>query len=377
MTPHLPLAASFNRILVIATRQIGDVLLTTPLIHAARTRWPNARIDVLGLPGTLGMLRGNADVAELLEAPSGGGIKVQWAFARQLWRRYDLALVTQHSDRAHLYGWLAAPLRAGLCPKRTSTSWWKRRLLVHAVTIAGDRGEVHTADEKLALLAPWRSEAESLRPVAVVPPASSPLPEDIARMLAPRFVVVQVPSMWRYKQWPVAHFRAVVGALLGDGLQVVLTGSGSPGDREKVGAVLSLAAPPRLIDAAGRLDLNQLAGLIAGAALYIGPDTSVTHLAAAVRVPMVTVFGPTNPMRWGPLPERNGAVAAGYVKRAVAPQRAGRVVLIQGPGRASGDCVPCGRAGCEDHRESASECLEAITPTAVIAEARRALAGAG
>ena len=141
--------------------------------------------------------------------------------------------------------------------------------------------------------------------------------------------------------------------------------------------MLSLAAPPRLIDAAGRLDLNQLAGLIAGAALYIGPDTSVTHLAAAVRVPMVTVFGPTNPMRWGPLPERNGAVAAGYVKRAVAPQRAGRIVLIQGPGRASGDCVPCGRAGCEDHRESASECLEAITPTAVIAESRRALAAAG
>ena len=375
MPADQPASTSFSRILVIATRQIGDVLLTTPLIHAARTRWPNARIDVLGLPGTLGLLRGNADVAELVEAPSGGGWAAQLVFAKRLWRCYDLALVTQHSDRAHLYGWLAAPLRAGLLPKRTSTSWWKRRLLTHAVTIAGDRGHVHTADEKLALIAPWRSEVDARVPVAVVPPAATALPPDIDQLLAKRFVVVQVPSMWRYKQWPVAHFSVLVEALLADGVQVVLTGSGSAGDREKVSALLPLAAPPRLIDAAGRLDLNQLTSLLARATLYIGPDTSVTHLAAAVRVPMVTVFGPTNPMRWGPLPERD-ASAPVYVKRDLAPQRAGRIVLMQGPGRASGDCVPCGRAGCDDHRESRSECLEGITPAAVIAEARRALAQA-
>ena len=58
----------FARIIVICTRQIGDVLLTTPLIAAAKERWPEARIDVLGFGGTLGMLRGNPDVAELIVA---------------------------------------------------------------------------------------------------------------------------------------------------------------------------------------------------------------------------------------------------------------------------------------------------------------------
>src|SRR5690606_34592401 len=48
-------------VLVVVTRQIGDVLLTTPLIHAARKLWPQAAIDVVGLAGTLGMLRGNPD----------------------------------------------------------------------------------------------------------------------------------------------------------------------------------------------------------------------------------------------------------------------------------------------------------------------------
>jgi heptosyltransferase-3 len=361
----------FDRILVIATRQIGDVLLTTPLIHAARLRWPQARIDVLGYPGTLGMLRGNPDVAGCIEVPSGGP-KRQWAFAWRLWRRYDLALVTQQSDRAHLYGWVAAPLRSGLVPGRTSTSWWKRRLLVHAVTIAGDRGEVHTVDEKLALLEPWRNDRSS--GVDVVPPAAARLPAELERRLAARFVVVQVPSMWRYKQWPVEHFRVLVGALLSDGVQVVLTGSAAPGDRAQVDAVLSTGQPPLLLDMAGRLDLNQLTGLLQRAALYIGPDTSITHLAASVQVPMIALFGPTNPMRWGPLPMRSKAAPV-YVRNAREPQRGGRIVLIQGPGRKdTPDCVPCGRAGCEDHRDSRSECLEGIVPARVIDEARRLLA---
>ena len=62
-----------ERILVVATRQIGDVLLTTPLIQAARQRWPQARIDVLGFPGTMGMLRGNPDLNRLLESPARPG----------------------------------------------------------------------------------------------------------------------------------------------------------------------------------------------------------------------------------------------------------------------------------------------------------------
>ena len=55
---------------MIATRQIGDVLLTTPLVRAARRRWPQARIEVLGFQGTLGMLRGNPDVDALIESPA-------------------------------------------------------------------------------------------------------------------------------------------------------------------------------------------------------------------------------------------------------------------------------------------------------------------
>jgi heptosyltransferase-3 len=359
----------FASILVVCTRQIGDVLLTTPLIRAAKARWPAASIDVLGFAGTLGMLRGNPDVHATIEVGPGSGWRESWPLVRRLWRRYDLALVAQHSDRAHLYAFVASPLRAGLVPRRGGR--WKRRLLAHAVEVGGDRGEVHAVTEKVRLLDPWR---EAPVRTEVVPPPPAPLPGDLESVLRPGHVVVHAPSMWRYKQWPVDHFRTVIAALLADGRQVVLTGGSAAADRAVTARLSALAAPPALLDAAGRLDLNQTTRLLQGAALYIGPDTSITHLAAACGVSVVAAFGPTNPQRWGPWPARAPSEQP-YVRRAQR-QRVGRVIVLQGPDLPSGPCVPCGRAGCEDHNASRSHCLEHIEPERVIAEARALLANA-
>ena len=357
-----------RRILVVATRQIGDVLLTTPLIRAARRRWPEAEIDVLGLAGTLGMLSGNPDVSATIEMERRGGWRRTVALLQKIWRRYDLALVTQPSDRAHLLGFAAAPLRSGVLPEESRHAWWKRRLLVHGVVSAGDRGEAHSAAEKLALLAPWQTGgADAL--IDIVPPASRPLPAALAAQLEAAPVVVHAPSMWRYKQWPLEQYAEVVRALLAAGHQVVLTGGPSAGDLAMVAGLASLGSTPRLLDAAGLLDWNQMATLLAEAALYIGPDTSATHLAAAVGVPVVTVFGPTNPLRWAPLGPGVSSTMS-FVRRSELEQRRGQVVLLQGPGA----CVPCGRAGCEDRNDSASACLEAITAERVLAQAFALLA---
>jgi heptosyltransferase III len=157
-----------NRILVIATRQIGDVLLTTPLIRAARGRWPQAQVDVLGFAGTLGMLRGNPDLHELIETPPRLGLHGMRVLVPRLWRRYDLALVTQPGDRAHLIGWIAGRQRSGLLPAGHASNWWKRLLLDHAVVSSGDDGGVHAVREKLQLLDPWHvSDAGQVVPPPV------------------------------------------------------------------------------------------------------------------------------------------------------------------------------------------------------------------
>ena len=151
-------------VLVVVTRQIGDVLLTTPLIHAARLRWPQAAIDVLGFEGTLGMLQGNPDVRESIAMAARPGWSEGLRWARRLWRRYDLALIADPGDRAHLIGAIAARKRSGILPADNGSNWWKRRLLAHVVTSAGDLGDVHIVQEKLQLMAPTVSRSPAAGP---------------------------------------------------------------------------------------------------------------------------------------------------------------------------------------------------------------------
>jgi heptosyltransferase-3 len=164
--------------------------------------------------------------------------------------------------------------------------------------------------------------------------------------------------MWPYKQWAPESFRQLADALLARGVQVVLTGSSGARDQACIAPLRSLAPAPQLLDVSGRLDFNQLAGLLARAALYVGPDTSVSHLAAATGVPTVAVFGPTNPQRWAPWPSTGTA----DLHRRERLQVAGNVTLLQ----AGLPCVPCGRAGCKDHNQSHSDCLAVITPQRVV-----------
>jgi len=360
--------AGVHRILVIATRQIGDVLLTTPLIRTARERWPHARIEVLGFEGTLGMLRGNPDIDALIEVPARLGAAGSARFLLRLWRKHDLALVTDAGDRAHVMGWIAAPRRSGIIPAANASNWWKKLLLEHVVVAAGDLGSVHVVPEKQSLLDPWLGGRDKGRPQVIVPP-HAPLPANVKAVLVPGYLVVHAPSMWPYKQWPIAHFEALVRALLAKGRQVVLTGSSGERDQECIASLRRLAEPPRLLDLSGQLDFNQLATLLGNSALYIGPDTSVSHLAAASGVPVIAILGPTNPMRWAPWPARAGARV--LFAKSAGVQHIANVTVMQG-GLA---CVPCGRAGCEDHRQSRSDCLIEITPEQVLEQALEILAG--
>jgi heptosyltransferase-3 len=355
-----------QRILVVCTRQIGDVLLTTPLITAAKAQWPDAELDVLGFAGTLGMLERNPDVNAFVAVPPGSGWLQSLGLIGRLWRRYDLAFIAQYSDRAHLYGAIAARHRSGLVLSDRRDSWWKRVLLDHAVTV--DHDQTHAVLEKLRLIAPWRSPPESIR---VTPPPGAPLPDALRARLHARYVVAHVPTLVRYKQWPIAHHVTLVRALAEAGMQVLLSGGPSAADRARTAEVLAgvgdAASAERVLDVAGTLDLRQLATLLRGAALYIGPDTSVTHLAAALETPVVAIYGPIDPRLWGPWPQGHGPEQP-YVERA-REQRVGETVLLQG----DPPCVPCSRAGCDRHNDSRSECLETLSPWRVLDEARPSL----
>jgi heptosyltransferase-3 len=357
----------FARILFVVPAQLGDVLLCTPAIHAARLRWPQARIEVLGFAGTLDLLEGNPDVNGLVEirASAESNLKTKLLEALRIWRRYDLALVARTGDRAHVAGWLAAPKRSVMLPGDGSGGW-KRRAAQHAeVEAAG----IPIVLGNLALLSPW---VEAPTTLSLQAPPPLPLPASVEAALRHPCVVVHVPSMWRYKQWPVEYFRSVVEGLLADGVQVVLTGSASANDQALIAPIRDAGTEPDLIDVAGCLQLRQLRALLERADAYLGPDTSVTHLAAAVGLPVVAVFGPSRPDHFGPWP-REHAPAQPWQQRAQR-QQVGEIVVLQGPDRPDRPhCVPCNGMGCERRSDSCSLCLERLAPERVLPELRRIL----
>ena len=100
--------------------------------------------------------------------------------------------------------------------------------------------------------------------------------------------------------------------------------------------------------------------------MYVGPDTSVTHLAAASGAPTVALYGPTDPRLWGPWP------AAGLDrpwKAAGKIQRRGNVWLVQNPQ----PCLPCQGEGCERHILSHSRCLDELPSQQVLTAVDQAL----
>ena len=361
----------FARILFVVPGQLGDVLLATPAIRAAREHWPAARIDVLGYEGTLDLLQGNPDLDRLIEMPTG---RSHWPatlkLALRLWRRYDFALALRTGDRGHLAALLAAGRRSVLWPADAGAWHWKRRLAHHGFVAAADTSAVLAGVE---LLRPWFDPPTTL---SVQPPPPEPLPAGLEAQLRRPCVIVHPPSMWRYKQWPLAGYRRVVEALLSDGTQVVLSGGASANDMASAEALRDAGDEPDLIVAAGRLRMRQLRALMARADAYVGPDSSVTHLAAAVGLPVVAMYGPSQPQHFGPWP-RGHAPQQPWQRRAQR-QQVGRVVLLQGPDRPDRpSCVPCNGMGCDQHRDSPSHCLESLSPERVLAEVRALLRAAG
>ncbi len=116
-----------QRVLVVCTRRIGDVLLVTPLIRSLRRAWPGAVIDVMVFRGTEGVLAGNPDISGVLTVGERDRFGDRLRTFRETWRRYDLACSAQTSDRTTLYAWAAGRRAVGLLDPDKAPAW-KRAL---------------------------------------------------------------------------------------------------------------------------------------------------------------------------------------------------------------------------------------------------------
>jgi ADP-heptose:LPS heptosyltransferase len=297
-------AAEVREILVLRLDRIGDLLMSLPALAELRSAFPRARIR-LAVGAWSAPVARRAPVDEVLvwSAPWVGRreegadpIAALFRRARALRRdSLDLALDLQGDVRASLLLALTgARVRVGyantggdwlltrVVPLDETVSWVEQNRRAVAVA-AGRAGDPPGALPRVPLVTA-EERAAARRTLAQAGLAGGPL-------------VGLHPSGGRaVKQWPAHRWLEVARRLQAEaGAHVVLTGSGA--DRELTRRIAGDLSGP-VADFAGRLDLLETLAVIASLDLFLSPDTGPMHMAAAVGTPSVSVFGPSDPVRY-------------------------------------------------------------------------------
>jgi heptosyltransferase III len=327
--------------LIVSLRYIGDVLLSTPLSRSIKTAYPDAAVDFLVFEGTEGILAGNPDVREVFSVTPGS-----WALSdlANRWKSYDVSIGVNASDRTAFHLVAAAKRQVGFVEPRPK-EWWKRALFSHASIYDTDR---HVVELMLGQL-----EFLGIPPVPDIRMHFTVADLEAARAAAGPgdFVLFHPYTRWEYKKWPSRNWADLCRRLEGGtGIRVLFTEA--PGAFEGRIREEILAAGMGDHRFAPLLpSLSQLAALISLAKCLVSVDTFVAHMAAALGVNTVAIFGPTPSHRWGPWPK--GHPVSPPYERGGGIQRNGNVVIVQ----KDWDCAACDRMGCDHKPEASSRCL--------------------
>jgi lipopolysaccharide heptosyltransferase II len=294
-----------RRVLLLRLERIGDLLMTLDAIREARQAWPTATIDLAvgRWNGPLAALI--PDVSEVLIADvpwlARGDADATWPTllaTAQAWhsRHYDVVVNFEPDIRSNLLAWLTrAPVRVGY-DSGGGGAWLTNEAPYDPST--------HVAENASRLIA--RASGVTPRPATSASGARLTVPasaRDAARawlgQAAGPIVGIHASGGRESKQWHLDRFAAVGRALAASrGATIVLTGSAA--DRTLVENVAHQMPGVPVRSAAGAVDLVGLAALLAELDVLVTGDTGPMHLAAAVGTPVVALFGPSDPVRYGP-----------------------------------------------------------------------------
>jgi heptosyltransferase-1 len=286
-----------QRILIIKPSSLGDVVHALPVLHLLRRRWPDAKISWLVAPYCSGLLEGHPDLDEVIifdrrrfgtawKSPSAGMELIQ--FKRDLRRReFDCVIDLQGLFRS---GWLAwqtrAPMRIGFANARE----WAWMFYTHRVPIA--TMEQHAVDRYLKVAAALGCETEPVEFRFAVSESDRAAAAEMAGN-GEGYAVLMPGANWPTKRWGAEKFAALVETIR-ERFRLKCIVAGGP-DTVELAKQL-----PAAVDLTGKTNLPQLVALLEGASLVVANDSGPMHIAAALGRPLVTIFGPTNPIRTGP-----------------------------------------------------------------------------
>jgi heptosyltransferase-2 len=341
-----------KNILIRSTNWVGDAIMTTPAIQAIRQNFPDAKISILAKPWVKDVFAANPCIDHIIFYDSmhrHKGLRGQVRMAKELAEQgLDLAILLQNAFEAAWLAYLARiPRRAGYNTDARSL------LLTHSVPLKKETKKIHQVYYYLRMLEGLGLETEGEPKLFLSPPpdaatwAQKALFEAGVREGDDLIGINPGAAYGPAKRWLPERFVELARMLTRQAdAKVVVFGTNA--DR-KVGEGALATAPERVINMAGKTTLGQAMALMARCRVFITNDSGLMHVAAALHVPLVAIFGSTNPVTTGPFSDR--------------------VVIV----RKDIDCSPCLKAVCTvDFR-----CMKAITTEEVYEAALSLLTNLG
>ncbi|MES2942846.1 MAG: lipopolysaccharide heptosyltransferase II [Pseudomonadota bacterium] len=281
--------------LVIAPQWIGDAVMTEPLLRRLHAR--GERLTVGALPWVAPVYRAMPQVAEVIEFPfAHGGLQFRErrAIAKRIEGRFDKAYVLPNSLKSALLPFLASiperigyfgEARVGLLTHRLKNPKNKPPMVAFYSALSG-QANLEADRPQLAI-----AESETSRTVA-----------DLGLLAGGFYVFAPGAEFGPAKRWPAGHFAELAAQL---DLPVVLLGSGKEAALcDAIAAPANLAKPGHCLNFAGKTSLPQALALIAASKATISNDSGLMHVAAALGVPQVAIFGSSSPLHTPPLSDK-------------------------------------------------------------------------
>jgi heptosyltransferase-2 len=289
-----------NRVLVVGPSWVGDTVLAQPLLQRLRRNVPGSVVDVLAPPWTAPLLRRMPEVSDVIENPFRHG-ELKLLARRRLGldlrtRGYDTAIVLPNSLKSALPAFFAG------IPTRIGYRGEMRRGLLNDVRDLDEKRLPTLAERFAALAQPPHAELERPlpRPRLEVDRTNRAALLDRLGLHTEPPVVAFCPGA-EYgpaKRWPPAHFAALADRLTGAGAQVWLFGS--PNDAA-VGEEIASAAAPGVRNLCGHTSLADAIDLLSLAVLAVSNDSGLMHVAAALDLPLIALYGSSSPGYTPPL----------------------------------------------------------------------------
>jgi lipopolysaccharide heptosyltransferase I len=280
-----------GRVLIVRLSALGDILFALETVAALRRERPDVRIDMLVEEGFRALLAGHAQIDRVLLYPRRRWLAIPGSILALRRRRYDVVLDLHGIQKSALHV-LCARAKTKIGPGPPAAR--EGAALAYDVRVAMTPVP-HRADIGHRLL---QALGLSGRPAAPELHAVPPPPE-LMHGLPDRRVLLHPGSSTfaAFKRWPPARFAELAKRLVERGVGVLV--SFGPGERELAAPILAASAACRPVD--GRaLGLLGLAGVMQQCRVVVAADTGPLHLAAAVGVRCVALFGPKDERRYGP-----------------------------------------------------------------------------